>query len=230
MIVLAIQGVPGSMKSTTIQKVKSMSNAEIKIAGWTERVEHFEDVRGLFNPLKEFYDSGNLSAEERELRAVRMQLVALSDMVSRCWQAYTTAVEDGCHVLLLERDIDSWMIFARAQLEEGIISEKTYQSMELLHESIVPHVVSPDLTVLLDVDAAVAKQRIESRGRESEKAITLDYLDTLAFVHRARLRSNVVCLNCDTSDLAAALLYNIITVQLTDGGTENLPPPDSVRL
>ncbi len=70
-------------------------------------------------------------------------------------------------------------IFARSLTSLGIMSQRDYQSYQLLFESITPYISRPDLMIYLRASVPTLVERISRRSRDCESAITSDYLEHL---------------------------------------------------
>lgn len=78
-----------------------------------------------------------------------------------------------------DRTIYEDPIFASMLMQAGYMSEKDYHTYLDLFSSMSNFMKRPNLIVHLDVTPEEALARINNRGRECEKGITLDYLRAL---------------------------------------------------
>ena len=70
-------------------------------------------------------------------------------------------------------------IFARAAVALGTLSERDYQTYRHVYELVVQGLPSPDLLIFLQAPTEVLIERIQQRGREMEKGMSIDYLNLL---------------------------------------------------
>jgi len=94
-------------------------------------------------------------------------------------------------------------IFARAAVSLGTLSERDYQTYRHVYEQVVDGLPSPDLLIFLKAPTTVLYERIQQRGREMEKTMTLEYLDLLERYYEEWLASFDHCpvLTIRTDDL-----------------------------
>ncbi|MBN2556979.1 MAG: deoxynucleoside kinase [Anaerolineales bacterium] len=70
-------------------------------------------------------------------------------------------------------------IFARAAVALGTLSERDFQTYRHVYELVVKGLPSPDLLIFLKAPTEVLIERIQKRGREMEKGISIAYLNLL---------------------------------------------------
>lgn len=80
-----------------------------------------------------------------------------------------------------DRTIYEDTIFARILNEDGTISDREYETYRDHFDIMRRFLVYPDLIVYLDVEPEIALERVEQRGRDSEKfnGVDLEYLQRL---------------------------------------------------
>ena len=81
--------------------------------------------------------------------------------------------------LLLDRSFYEGKIFVEVLKGLGLFSQRDYETYTTLYNSLIDSTAKLDLIVYLKVSPEEALDRIHRRNRESEKAITLDYLKRL---------------------------------------------------
>ena len=93
-------------------------------------------------------------------------------------------------------------IFARTLHQQGSMSDVDYENYVALFNCMVGFLRSPDLIVYLKASPETLMGRIAKRGRESEKAIGIDYIQRLNdayddWMRRAALTSEVLTIDTD---------------------------------
>lgn len=92
-------------------------------------------------------------------------------------------------------------IFARTLYEQGSMSQVDYRNYVALFEVLVGFLRRPDLVIYLKANPGILLERIRRRGRESERTITLDYLERLNRAYDdwlGRVRHEIEVLEIDT--------------------------------
>lgn len=82
-------------------------------------------------------------------------------------------------VLLLDRSFYEGKIFVEVLRGLGHFSDRDYETYNTLYQSLIASTAPLDLIVYLKISPEEAMERIQERGRESEKAISLDYMKRL---------------------------------------------------
>ena len=70
-------------------------------------------------------------------------------------------------------------VFARTLYEQGSMTEVDYENYKSLFDLMVSFLRPPDMIIYLEASPEVLLGRIENRGRDCEKSITLEYLSRL---------------------------------------------------
>lgn len=92
-------------------------------------------------------------------------------------------------------------IFARTLSQQGSMSEVDYRNYVALFEILASFLRKPDLVIYLKASPEVLMERIARRGRPSERAIGIDYIERLNRAYddwMARARSELEVLEIDT--------------------------------
>ncbi len=92
-------------------------------------------------------------------------------------------------------------IFARTLFQQGSMTEVDFRNYSALFEVLVSFLRKPDLIIYLKASPDVLMERIARRGRESERAITMDYIARLNRAYdewMARARGDMEVLEIDT--------------------------------
>lgn len=155
-MLIAISGTIGVGKSTLCQKLSQHTGYDIAHEPVTD------------NPyLSDFYMFP-------DMWAFHNQIFILSTLYS---YHRTAPVENK--VLLLDRSFYEGKIFVEVLREMGCLTEREYDTYNILYQALVASTAPLDLILYLRISPEEALERIEKRGRESEKAVTLDYLEKL---------------------------------------------------
>ncbi|MBU0490899.1 MAG: deoxynucleoside kinase [Chloroflexi bacterium] len=97
-------------------------------------------------------------------------------MKLRQQQAIAASAQSCCQDRSIYEDAE---IFARSLADQDILSARDFETYTLLYESIVGTVPRPNLLIYLRASVPTLAERIVSRGRTSEKGISLAYLERL---------------------------------------------------
>jgi deoxyadenosine/deoxycytidine kinase len=97
-------------------------------------------------------------------------------------------------------------IFARTLFEQGSMTEVDYRNYTALFDVMMSFLRPPDLILYLKASPGVLMERIARRGRPSEQAITLDYIQRLndaydGWMQRARATYEVLEIDTDNVPL-----------------------------
>lgn len=80
---------------------------------------------------------------------------------------------------IYDRSIYGDLIFAAVLHQDGHMTDQEYEIYTTLFSNMEPHIQKPDLLIYLDTTPEKSLERIQNRGRESEKNIPLSYLEKL---------------------------------------------------
>ncbi len=154
--------------------------------GW---LAYYEPV--IQNPyLDPFY-------EDMERWSFHLQIYFLSER-------FKAQVEIGRSALPFIQDrtiYEDSEIFARTLHEQGSMTRVDFDNYRALFDIMVSYLRKPDLIIYLKASAPILMERIARRGRSSEKAIRLDYLERLNRAYDSwmeRARAEVEVLEIDT--------------------------------
>ena len=115
------------------------------------------------------------------------------EMLHRRWSlqmaaAAETLLEAGYDGAILDRSLQGDLVFCRALYEAGKIHKKEYEIYLNALRSMMLVLYPPTVFLYLSAQPATCYQRIQKRGREPEKGITLEYLQTIHDGYRRLLR------------------------------------------
>jgi deoxyadenosine/deoxycytidine kinase len=105
-------------------------------------------------------------------------------------------------LVILDRCVDELIVFATKEYEEGNLTEKEFALYRRLYEDILELLPRPDLYVYFRCSAQTSYVRVNRRGRDCEKNVSLEFLgDVIARYDRwrAELSSDRV-LDVDTDE------------------------------
>ncbi len=84
-------------------------------------------------------------------------------------------------------------IFAHNLFLQGHIRERDYQTYRELYETAVQLLPPPDLMIYLRASVPTLRQRISSRGRDYERTIAPEYLESLNTLYESWISDFVLC-------------------------------------
>ena len=154
---IAIAGNIGAGKTTLTSKLASHFQWNV----------HFEDTE--VNPyLSDFYD-------DMKRWSFHLQIYFLN---SRYQQVLN--IRSGEHTVIQDRTIyEDAYIFAPNLYEMGLMSERDYQNYSTLFQTMMRQIQPPDLLIYLRAGVPTLVDHIQSRGRDYEGSMSLEYLKRL---------------------------------------------------
>lgn len=100
-------------------------------------------------------------------------------LLAKRFAQHQEIVWSGKGKAIQDRTIYEDTIFAEMLYEDGLISERDYDTYISHFNVMKRYLVYPDLVIFLDVKPEVAMERIMSRGRTMENEMELEYLKKL---------------------------------------------------
>ncbi|MEM7297760.1 MAG: deoxynucleoside kinase [Bacteroidota bacterium] len=154
---IAVSGNIGAGKTTLTEKLA-------KHYGWQAEFESVED-----NPyLKDFYG-------DMHKWSFHLQVYFLNSRFEQI-----NKLRAGNNTIIQDRTIyEDAYIFAKSLYKQGFFKERDYQNYLALFESMIKFVQPPDLLIYLKSDIGKLVRNIETRGRDYESQIRIDYLKGL---------------------------------------------------
>jgi deoxyadenosine/deoxycytidine kinase len=84
-------------------------------------------------------------------------------------------------------------IFAQNLFKQGHIRPRDYQTYRELYETVLCFLPPPDLVIYLRASVPTLMKRISCRGREYERTITAEYLESLNQLYENWLTNFILC-------------------------------------
>lgn len=130
-------------------------------------IPHFEDVE--HNPyLNDFY-------EDMPRWSFQLQIYFLNSRLSQLLE-----IRKGTETVIQDRTIyEDACIFAPNLHEMGLMSKRDFDNYSKFFQTLKSMVQPPDLLIYLQASVPALVEQIQSRGREYEENIRLDYLKRL---------------------------------------------------
>jgi deoxyadenosine/deoxycytidine kinase len=154
---ISISGSLGVGKTTLVNQLSHLVEGSVVAS---------EDVsRYHFLPL--FY-------RERERYAMHSRLEFLEDKA-----AQLLSIQSGTRLALHDRSVSELIAFANVLREQGMFPEPEYQLYFRLYSTLLQTLPKINLVIWLRASTDVALDRVQQRGREFEKNITAQYLDSI---------------------------------------------------
>lgn len=84
-------------------------------------------------------------------------------------------------------------IFARNLFLQGAIQPRDYETYRQLYETAIQFLPPPDLVIYLRASVATLQERIARRGRDYERTISAEYLESLNRLYEEWIENFVLC-------------------------------------
>lgn len=154
---IAVSGNIGAGKTTLTEMLA-------KHYGWQPEFESVDN-----NPyLEDFY-------KDMAKWAFHLQVYFLNSRFEQI-----NKLRSGDRTIIQDRTIyEDAYIFAKSLYKQGFFGERDYQNYQTLFESMMKFVQPPDLLIYLRSDISKLVKNIETRGRDYETLIRIDYLKGL---------------------------------------------------
>jgi len=123
-------------------------------------------------PLEEWKPYLDAFYNDPQRNSLNLQLKVLSSFDT----IKTNFVESGKNILIVERSpFDSLNVFAKTLVKEKNMTMSEFETLDALHETTW----KPDFVVYLRSTPSVCMQRLQSRSRDNEQTIELQYLSQI---------------------------------------------------
>jgi deoxyadenosine/deoxycytidine kinase len=158
--------------------------------------------------LEKFYEHLKLNGPVYNPHSYSTQLKFLQSRFRQECELYTSLKDNpSSKNYIFDRTIfEFWSVFALSHYKSGLMNREEYENYMGVFSKLLPRIQLPDLLIYLKLDAKKLHERIKSRGREMEKDISPEYLQSLEdlygnFVKQFRdLGVEVVEINTETKD------------------------------
>jgi len=172
-IVVAVDGIISVGKSTLIKVLSSgLVQKGYRVAVVKEPVELWKED----GSLQMFYS-------DPRRRAFQFQCRVFHDRIQECIKIYESC-GDNVDIYIMERSIFTDVLFMKSLMSQGLADEREYNDymkMWSMWSRLTPFDV--DLFIYLKANMDVVMDRLDKRGRESEKSITVEYQVHLQEIH-----------------------------------------------
>jgi deoxyadenosine/deoxycytidine kinase len=126
--------------------------------------------------------------------------------LSKRFQAQKKMLETGVSFIQDRTIYEDAEVFARTLNRLGHLCDRDYSNYKALFDTMLEFIRPPDLIIFLKARPESLLERIKNRGRESERAITLDYLKILddayaEWLERAKRMTSLHVLDTDVVNL-----------------------------
>ena len=154
---IAVSGNIGAGKTTLTEMLA-------KHYGWQAEFESVED-----NPyLEDFYS-------DMHKWSFHLQVYFLNSRFEQI-----NRLRKGENTIIQDRTIyEDAYIFTESLYKQGFFKERDYQNYQALFASMIEYVQPPDLLIYLKSDISKLVKNIETRGRDYENLIRIEYLKGL---------------------------------------------------
>ena len=161
-MLIHIEGNIGCGKSTLLSKISDFPNSEV-----------------IYEPVDEWRKSGLLDLFYTDMK--RWSFLFQINCLRTRLQAINT--KQFAQVRIVERSIDSDMIFASLCHEDGNMTDEEFETYKKFHQWQRTQTETPDIIVYLRASPEICAQRINKRGRDEESDIPIEYLKRLHEKH-----------------------------------------------
>lgn len=164
----------GAGKTNACHAIASAATA----SGWPAKVLEEPTHHPKFNHFLERYYE-DLQSGKNTGGAFAMQMFMLCQRYEQHRLAVETAWGDQGQVIVQDRPIYGDTVFATTAMERGFMTPEEYQLYVDVYRNMSRDVMPPDIFVFLDVSPEECHDRMNSRAREQEEGVPLDYLQQL---------------------------------------------------
>jgi deoxyadenosine/deoxycytidine kinase len=183
---IGIIGNIGVGKSTFVNELKKPALAKILLSCFPHKNgdEKVHSFREEFDPvvLDAFYKNPTTTA-------FMAQIEFLNGRLRR-----QEKISQARGIVLEDRTIfEDYHVFGKAQKILGHMNEEEFRAYQRGYKLLTEKIDQPDLVIYLRADTEVLLERINKRGRDSERLISYDYLDLLNRLYEDFVRKHIRC-------------------------------------
>ena len=183
---IGIIGNIGVGKSTFVEALKSPELSKILLTCFPtlESSDEIHTFQEEFDPmvLDAFY-------KDPSTTAFMAQIEFLNGRLRR-----QAKIDQARGIILEDRTIfEDYHVFGKAQKILGHMSEEEFRAYQRSYNLLTEHIDQPDLVIYLRANTDILLERIQKRGRESEKLVTFEYLDLINKLYENFVRKHIQC-------------------------------------
>ncbi len=205
--VIAIEGNIGVGKSTFTNILKKNFYNSLVVSEPVDMWMNMKDDKGD-NILGLFYKDINRWAYSFQNLAYVTRMIKISE-----------AINSEYELIFLDRSLGTDKnVFEKMLYDDKVLSELEHKMYELWCDFYQKNIHSGNECIIyLKCDPKTAFERIQKRGREEEKNITLEYLEKLHKYHEMWLngKNNVLVIDCDKDFESSESYQNEILNQIS---------------
>jgi deoxyadenosine/deoxycytidine kinase len=171
--IISFEGNIGSGKTTLVKKLKERYANQPDILFLEEPVDVWERIKQDGKTILQlFYDNPRKYSFAFQILAYRTRSNLIQEAL---------ASNPGVKLILMERSLEADNeIFAKMLFEEGLMESCEYD----IYKTITNNEYSVDGIVWLRTKPEVCLERVQTRGREGEENMSLDYLAKCDVYHK----------------------------------------------
>ena len=201
--IVCVEGIIGCGKSTLLKGLQ-VYGYKVLVEPIHEWMDVYRDNDGSI--LEHFYRNPNRWAFTFQVMALYTRAKAVKEAIEECER-------DNVNVLIIERSLlTTYQVFCKVLIKEGCINTIESRLVRDIHESLLQGMLNVNYhSIYIKTDPEICLNRVQSRARDGENSISMDYLIKLHRRHETWLNM-LIHFEIDGSDteenvLIAALGY-----------------------